>query len=198
MNANAILEKLNSDAKAAASAILKDADERADAMRKASEARTGENREKMLAQAKEDAVQQEQRMKRMYELEDRKNLLAAKREMISRAFGKALSMMEGMSPKDARAYLLETAADAAAGDEEIIVGDKNSAWFDDAFLKDLNAALVKAGKPGTITAGKEKRSGVCGLILAKNNTEVKCTFDAILESSRLELESEVANVLFPA
>ena len=186
MNAQAILDKILEDAKENASAVLKDANDRAGAMRKATEVR-----------AREDAQAAAVRMERMAELDERKLLLKDKRDMMERAFSLALDKMKAMPAKEARAFLLSTLTELADGDEELIVGAESDGWMDKAFLPDANAALTAAGKPGNLTLAKEKRAGVSGLILARHDTEIHCTYQALLDSRRLEMEAQVAQMLFP-
>ena len=86
---------------------------------------------------------------------------------------------------------------AADGDETVILGSKNPGWFDDKFLADLNTLLQKQGKPGQLTLGEEKRNGETGMILAKNGMEISCTFASLLDSRRLDMEADIAAILFP-
>ena len=85
----------------------------------------------------------------------------------------------------------------AEGGETLIVGADNDGWMDDQFLQDANAALAAKGKTAALTLGSEKRKGVSGLILAKHDTEINCTYEAFLTSERLEMEAQVAQTLFP-
>ncbi len=197
MNAQAILDKILEDAKETASATLRDANDRAAEMKKSTDAKIAAAREQMEKRAAQDAAAAADRMARMAELDERKLLLADKRKMMDRAFEMALQRLEAMPPKKARAFLLSTLAELAEGGEEIIVGADNDGWMDQSFLKDANAALVSAGKPGSLTLSGERRPGVSGLILAKNDTEIHVTWASLLGSRRLEMESQVAKTLFP-
>lgn len=197
MNAQAILDKILEDAKENASAVLKDANDRAGAMRKATEERIATARTRTQAQAQEDAKAAAVRMERMAELDERKLLLRDKREMMGRAFDLALKKMQAMPPKQAREFLLATLTELADGDEQLVVGAQSDGWMDASFLAQANAALTAAGKPGKLTLAKEKRPGVSGVILARHDTEIHCTYQALLDSRRLELEAQVAQTLFP-
>ena len=197
MNAQAILDKILEDAKENASAVLKDANDRAGAMRKATEERIATARANTEARAHEDAQAAAVRMGRMAELDERKLLLKDKRDMMERAFSLALDKMKAMPAKEARAFLLSTLTELADGDEELSVGAESDGGMDKAFLADANAALTAAGKPGKLTLAKEKRAGVSGLILARHDTEIHCTYQALLDSRRLEMEAQVAQMLFP-
>ena len=175
MNATAILEKIQEDARQNAVTILHEANDRADKLRRESDKRIANAKAQAENQAKADGEVEEQRLIRMAELDERKRVLAAKRQLIDRAFDKALERMKAMPGDKARAFLLGMVAQLAAGDERLIPGADNCAWLDD-----------------------HKREGVSGLILAKADTEINCSYEAILNSQRLELEADVAQALFPA
>lgn len=197
MNANAILEKILEDASASAAAILKDANDRAAQLRTVTDEKIARARKQTTDLAETDAAEAKGRMERMADLDERKLLLADKRVMIDRAFDLALAKMKAMPAKEARAYLLEQVAELADGTETIIPGGDNTSWLDGNFLADANAALVNAGRPGHLTLAQEKRPGVSGLILAKAQTEINCTYESLLNSQRLELEADAAQKLFP-
>ena len=119
--------------------------------------------------------------------------------MIAAAEGGTLCLdkLEAMPPQQARAFLMTEAAAVSDGDETVILGSKNPGWFDDKFLADLNTLLQKQGKRGQLTLGNETRNGETGLILAKNGMEISCTFASLLDSRRLDMEADIAAILFP-
>lgn len=197
MNANAIQEKILSDARTSASDIMRDANEKAARLRDAAEKRMAAAHSRLMMQASEDAEAARLRMERMEELEERKRLLSDKRALIDEAFAQALDKLEAMPPQQARAFLMTEAAAVSDGDETVILGSKNPSWFDDKFLADLNTLLQKQGKPGQLTRGNEKRDGETGLILEKNGMEISCTFASLLDSRRLDMEADIAAILFP-
>lgn len=197
MNANAIQEKILSDARTSASDIMRDANEKAARLRDAAEKRMAAAHSRLMMQASEDAEAARLRMERMEELEERKRLLSDKRALIDEAFAQALDKLEAMPPQQARAFLMTEAAAVSDGDETVILGSKNPSWFDDKFLADLNTLLQKQGKPGQLTLGNETRDGETGLILEKNDMEISCTFASLLDSRRLDMEADIAAILFP-
>lgn len=196
MNANAIQEKILSDARAGASDIMRDANEKAARLRSESEKRMAAAHSRLMMQASEDAEATRLRMERMEELEERKRLLSDKRALIDEAFAQALAKLEAMPAAQARAFLLTEASAVAQGDETVILGSEHLAWYDDKFLADLNALLQKQGKLGTLTLSGKKRGGETGLILSKNGMEISCTFASLMDSKRLDLEADIAAILF--
>jgi vacuolar-type H+-ATPase subunit E/Vma4 len=196
MNAQAILVKIEEDAKESAAQILADARKKADALKAASQEKIEGMRKTMLYQAERDAEALEQRTLRMAELDDRKELLGKKRALIDEAFQTAGRLLASASAPERRAFFLKQIARAASGRENLALGADVADWFDDGFLADANAALQKAGKPGELTLSAERKAGCAGVILAANGAETRCTFDALLEEARAGLEQTVAAELF--
>ncbi len=196
MNAQAILVKIEEDARESAVQTLAEAGKKADALKAASREKLEGMHRTMLAQAERDAEALEQRALRMAELDDRKELLGKKRALIDETFLAAGQLMVSAPAAKKRAFFLAQIALAAAGRETLVVGADSADWFDDGFLADANAALQKAGKPGELTLAAQRRAGCAGVILEANGAENRCTFDALLEEARAGLEQTVAAELF--
>jgi len=196
MNAQAILEKIGADGRQAAAVLLKEAKERAEATRAASDQKIAKLREQTLSQARAEAEVLEQRMHRMAELDERKLLLTAKRELMDQAFEAAMQKLRQMAPGQAEAFFLSLVVSAANGTEVLVLGEDNSNWFSLAFVDKANAALTSTGKPGKLTLSPERRCGLTGVILLSEGMEINSTLEAIVASRRLDLEAEVAAILY--
>ena len=196
MNAQAILSKIEEDANLTADRLLSDAQVKAAELKAASRDKIEAMHKAMLAQAERDSKELEQRMIRMHELDERKALLGKKRELIDEAFTLAGDQLATSPAAQRRAFFLRQAIACANGNETLIPGADASDWFDDAFVAEINAALVAAGKPGGLVLGNERRAGCTGVILATRGSEIRCTFDANMEEARAELEHQVAGILF--
>ena len=196
MNAQAILDKILQDAKENASATLRDANDRAQGMKKASDERIAAARAQTEARAKQDAEAATARMQRMAELDERKLLLADKRRMMDQAFALALTKMKAMPAAQARAFLLTSLTELAEGDETLLVGAENDGWMDDKFLADANAALAAKGKPARLTLSEEARPFQGGRYVQDGSVEVNCTFAALLRVQREHTAKDVAAILF--
>ncbi len=195
MNAQAILTRIEQDGEAARAQLLRDAQAKADQVRKASEEKIGLERTKCLDVARRDALQLDDRLQRMARLDARKALLAAKRQVLDEAFESALSMMQQMPREQALQFGLMSLLSAAQGDETV-VPDAASAWCDAAFIQQANDALVKAGKPGKLTLAREAKSLGGGFLLVRGGMEINCSYQAALSANRMDLEAEVAALLF--
>ena len=96
MNADTIARRIVEDARKAAQEAVDAANARAEEARKAAAAEVEKKREAALARADEDAARQRENALRMAELDQRKALLAMKREMIDSAFAQALEALIAM------------------------------------------------------------------------------------------------------
>ena len=198
MDAQAILEKIETDAKGAAEKLLADAQEKAKTMTLEAQQTREMQKSAMLAQAEQECTQMEERMHRMAELDNRKTMLAKKRTVISEAFELAKKKLAETNAKDKRAFYLRKAVEFAAGDETLIIGHDDADWFDDAFLTDANKALQAAGKPGALTLQEERLEHCAGVVLSHKGAQVHITFDALLDEAKAALEQEAAQALFHA
>lgn len=196
MNAQAILEKIGSDGHKAAAVLLKEAGERAEAIRAESDKKIAKLREETIAKAQTEAAALEVRMYRMAELDERKALLAAKRQLMDQAFQEALMKLRQMTPEQMESFFLSMVLSSCKGTETILLGALHNAWFTPAFADKVNTALIAAGKPGQITLSKDHRKGVTGVILSGEGLEINCTLEALLMDRRLQLEAEVASILY--
>lgn len=196
MNAEAILLKIDEDARNAAAQTLEDAKRRSEELAAASQARMDKARAASVASAEVEADALAGRMRRMAELEDRKHILARKRELIAEAFASAREKLRGMEPAALRDFLLRLAMDSAEGGETLFVGEIAPEWCDAGFVDALNAALAEKGR-APVRVAEERRAGVTGLALAREGMEMNLTIEAMLDAVRLDMESEIAGILFP-
>jgi V/A-type H+-transporting ATPase subunit E len=184
------------DARQSASQTLKEADERAQKLREDNELRAEESRNAAMEQARKDCAELRDRMLRMAELDQRKELLAMKRTVIEAAFDYALSGMRAMSAEKARAFMEKTLVSLAEGDEGVIVSKGDENVFDESFVARVNELLKKAGKSANLALTGETREVGGGLMLRRGGMEVNLTYPSVLSELKPELEAEVAAILF--
>ncbi len=196
MDAQAILTKIEQDAKDAAQKVLADAQEKAKAMTLEAQQTRDMLKKTMLAHAEQESQQLEERMHRMAELDNRKAMLALKRSVIDEAFALAKDKLEQTKAGEQRAFYLRKIAEYAAGTETLIVGAEHADFLDDAFVADANQALKAAGKPAELTLQSEREAGYAGVILSHKGAQVRISFTALLDEARAELEQAAAQVLF--
>lgn len=195
MNADAILKRIEQDARQAADAALSEARARADALQASCQTKLAQEDQAALERARKDALALDDRMQRMAELDARKALLREKRAVLDEAFTLALKKMQAMPAAKAKRYAMGVLLDAARGDETLIA-DKDSPWCDAAFVREANQALTAAGREGKLRLSEEKKALGGGFLLVRGGMEVNCSFEAAIAARRLELEAEVASLLF--
>lgn len=194
MNTDAITAKIMEEAREQAAALLKEADEKAEQMRIQAEEELAHKRGQADESLRVQVRDMRDRMLRMAELDQKKAMLAVKRQVIDEAFENALERMRKMDAADKKAYLCRLLVDSAAGGEELIVSEEEKDLYDDAFMDRINACLAQAGKKPVRPGGARKLGG--GFALREGGMEINCTYASVIGQARPGLESEVAAMLF--
>lgn len=148
--------------------------------------------ERLRAGVKEtqDKVDGEARIARM---EGRKELLAAKQELVSRSFRKAQEQIVSLPEEQYVAFLAKLAAQASVtGEEKIVLNARDRKAIGEKLVKAANARL----KNGRLTLAEETGDFAGGLILRRGSIEANCTVELLVELSRSELSAQVAEILF--
>lgn len=194
MKADTIAQRIVEDARKAAKEALDAANVRAGEMRRAAEAEAEARRAQALERAKADAAEQRERMMRMAELDQRKAMLAMKREMIDSAFDKALEVLIGMPVEQARALNERLLLESARGEMELVIAEADAAVFSAEFLKGVNQKLGEKGARVRLSETRKRERG--GFILRQGGMEINCEYRAVVEQLRPSLEADVAQMLF--
>ena len=154
----------------------------------------------MFERAKEDAAheaeQAQDRIRRLRELEDRKYALAARRELIGKAFDETLKKLHALPGDDMEELMLSLIAASAQGDENIQAGDINDGFYTPVFIQKANQRLAELGRPGRLVDAGGRVSGCCGIVLRSLESQTYCTVEALMESGREGLEQQAAALLF--
>lgn len=186
--------------------IDSDTQKEIDKILSAAKAEVASINEKYQAQAKKEAadlavrnekvaVEQEERLVSVSQMEARKVTLAAKQDMVEEAFRLALDKLCNL-PDDVYintvAKLMTEAAPDGRGtvifakDEHDRIGQKA--------VDEANRLLENQGK---LTLSDETRPIRGGFILANDRVEVNCTFETLVRLQKGEIAGEVAKRLFP-
>ncbi|WP_024613514.1 V-type ATP synthase subunit E [Clostridium sp. Ade.TY] len=197
-----------SDVKNLTSKILKDAEERKESIlnaaneerakiiaKKESAAKVEEA--SMLEKAKIEAKTRQERIVSGAELKARNEKLKAKQEVIDSVFEKSIDELCKMSDEDLKSFIKNMIVNSdIAGDENIILNEKGKSVLDNSLLGEINSELKGKGKKGELKISDELRTFRGGFILEKDGIEINNTFEDLVNSSRDDLEFEVAQVLF--
>lgn len=162
-----ITARIETDAKAETAEILREAEEKAAAVRAQYEAQAKQEAEEAKKAGIEAARRQAERLESAAQMEAKKQLLAAKQASLNEAFDKAQAKLLAL-PDDQYAELLAKMAVKAAktGREEIILNAKDRERVGAQVAAKANALLAEAAAPEA--AGKAaKAGGKAGNLLSK-------------------------------
>ena len=179
----------------------------------------------ILQKGTQDAAQREERLASVAQLEARKLVLAAKQEMVERAYQRALEKLRSL-PQEQYVELLAALLVRASstGREEVVFSPEDREGAGKAAVARANELLAKEAAPelplgdgvvanllnkvaagvsafaqGTamLAVSEETRDISGGFILKDGRIEVNCTFDALVRAEREQTAGEVAKLLFP-
>ena len=153
--------------------------------------------EAAIAQGKKDAEERVERLGGVADLEARKLNLAAKQEMLDKAFQLAQEKLTSL-PEDQYVELLTTLAISASskGTEALVFSVTDRARFGKRVVIAANEKLAEAGKTASLILSEESREFDGGLYVVDGNVETNCTFATLLRMQRQQMAGEVAAMLF--
>lgn len=126
------------------------------------------------------------------DLEVRKLILGARRELIDLTFSKALDVLSSMPKKKYVAFMTKLLeSPEVSGDEEVFLcrGEKllDGEWLDE----------VNVRRKSNLILSQERVPGTGGFVLRKGRIDINCTWDVLLGWIKKDLEAEVVERLFP-
>ena len=188
-----IIAHIRADAKAQVDAILAQAEQQCAGIRGDFDKQAAAlYAERVRAGVKEtqDKVDSAQRLAQM---EGRKNLLAAKQELVSQSFRRAREQIVSLPEEQYVDFLAKLAVQASVtGDEEILLNPRDRERLGEKLVKAANARL----QDGRLRLAEETRDFEGGLILRRGSVEANCTVELLVELSQTELSAKVAEILF--
>lgn len=221
-----LTQQISADAQAEIDALLADAQAKADAITADYAQRAEKAAADVLSKGEDAAAQREERLLSMAAMEGRKELLAAKQEMVSKAFDLALEKLCALPDEEYVALLARLAVAAATtGREQLIFSQKDRTRVGKAVVTAANEMLAKAVAPklpnevtdtkagsildkvvtgasallagtGMLTLSEQTRPIRGGFILSDGDVEVNCAFETLVRLQRSEISGDVADVLF--
>lgn len=195
--AERICRRILTDARSQAEAIAAEAAQKSDLILAEAQKEAEKRREQILERAQKEAEELKRRILGMAQLDARKEMLAAKQELINEAFRQALEALSNLDDSTYFAVLRRMLLNAIkTGDEVVILSPRDKAKIPEEFWKDLKKELSASGRAGelTVSEGDAEISG--GFILQSGGVEINNSFSSLLEMQKDELEVEVAALLF--
>ena len=130
----------------------------------------------------------------MAHMEARKTLLAARQEMLERAYTRALDILCAMPEKEYISALADLISQAAStGREEVLFNAKDRKTIGE---KTVGAANAKTGMKLKLSKDTANIRG--GFVLRDQNTEVNGSFETLVRLQKNQTAGDVARLLFPS
>lgn len=192
--AEKLIEKILGDAQQEAERLWHEAELKKKAMHEELE-RSIEKQRAQIEKDAEDAIQEKKRrLSAVYDLEYRKQVLAAKQEMMGRAKAFAMEKLLRISDSDYVSLMKKRLLACASGKGSIAVS-AGETRLNSEFLADVNAVLKSQGK-GTVTFSPERRDIAGGFVYIEGGMEIDVSLEALLSEAWERSETDVAAVLF--
>lgn len=193
MEAEQVITKILSDAKAQADAISKQAQEReaAETAKLNEELARFEQQTQALAE-KAAADERSQRLA-VARMEAAKEYAAAKASLLDEVFVQARRKMEKLPDAEYRELMARLMAEAVETGQEKVIAGKNDSRIDAKLVADVNARLAGKGK---LTLSDEKHNFGAGFLLQRGKVRTNVSVDVLVGQARKDLEIEVAKDLF--
>ncbi len=188
-----LTQQICADAQVEIDALLADAKAQADAITADYAQRAETAAAEILRKGEAAAAQREERLISMAIMEGRKDMLAAKQDMLAKAFDLALEKLCNLPDEEYIALLTKLAISASTtGKEQLIFSQKDRTRVGKVVVSAVNEAVPNA----KLTLSEQVRPILGGFILSDGDIEVNCAFETLVRLLRNEISNEVANVLF--
>lgn len=150
-----------------------------------------------IEQGRKNAAERIERMGSVAQLDGRKMRLAAKQEMLTRAFAQAREKLLNLPDDEYSALLAKLAVQGSVtGKEALVLSVKDRPRFGKKVVVAANEALAQSGRTAELTLSEESRDFEGGLYVQADKVETNCTFDTILRMLRETMVGQVAEILF--
>lgn len=191
-----ITGRIAADTEAEIASIQAEARRQADEITARYEAQAKREAEEIAARGRRSAEERQARLASVAQLDARKLELAAKQEMLAKAYDRAMERLTSLPDEEyvgLLAGLAGLAAEASStGREEVILSQKDRARYGKQVVTQANERLGD----GHLTLSVQTRPIRGGLILSDGDVEVNCTFETLVRLLRGEMDRTVVEVLF--
>ena len=187
-----ITQRIASEAQAEIDRILGDARDEADRIAESYRAQADGEAAELNARNEKNAAEREERLVSAAQMEARKVLLAAKQEMVEKAYIQALDKLCAMPEEQYVAVLAGLLVKASSnGKEEAVCSKEDRERVGKAAVAKANEL---SGKQLRLSEETQPIRG--GFILKDKNVEVNCTFETLVRLQKAETAGAVVKKLF--
>lgn len=190
MSKQAILDKIMSDAREKADAYTAEQSEKAAKITADAEAKCAEYRSDFERETRAQVADILSRSMTVAELDAKKQLLAAKVNVLDRVFERALEKLTALSDKNMKKLLVNMLGNAEDGDTVTL-----SAAAKDV-LSGEDVAKYAAKKRIKLSLSNEYGDFAGGMILSGGGVDKNLTFEVEIAALRESLETEIAKRIF--
>ena len=192
-----IKERILEEAREEKEKIISDANAQAQNIVKQYEQKAKDILDDILEKAGKTAEEKRRRILSMAQLENRKQLLLAKQQIIDEVFEKAKATLQNM-PDDKYQNLIANMLinSVITGNEVVVISEHDKNNITPEFIQKINNTLIGMGKQGNLKISQTPGHMIGGFILKSQDLEVNSTFDSLIDMEREELETEIAKILF--
>lgn len=195
MNAEQVVEKILSQARADAQTILAEAGAKTDAHKARLQAELAEYDRQTEVLAAEAAEDKRRRMLAAARMSNAASRLTAKVQLLDEVFQKARQRLVQLPDESYKAMMTRLMTQAVqTGDEEVIVG-KDECRINDEFIKQINRQLG-TGFKGNLRLSDRRAPIQGGFILTRGKVQMNASVDVLIGQLREAMETELAAKLF--
>ena len=187
-----ITQRIASEAQAEIDRILGDARDEADRIAESYRAQADGEAAELNARNEKNAAEREERLVSAAQMEARKVLLAAKQEMVEKAYIQALDKLCAMPKEQYVDVLAKLLVEASSnGKEEAVFSKEDREQVGKAAVEKANQISGKQ-----LRLSEESLPIRGGFILKDKNVEVNCTFETLVRLQKAETAGAVVKTLF--
>jgi V/A-type H+-transporting ATPase subunit E len=194
--AEKLIEKILSDAQRDAESVWTEAEEKRKALRDKTLRDIERRKAEIERMAGDSVAENKKRMAAVYDLEYRKQLLAAKQEMMQKARDLALTKLRALDDAAYAALMTRRLITCAASGTGAIAVAPGETRLNAAFVADVNAALKQTAGQGSVTLLPQPRAISGGFVYLSGGMEIDVSLEALLNEAWQQSETDVAAVLF--
>jgi V/A-type H+-transporting ATPase subunit E len=194
---NRLTEKILEESKTKGEKIIAAAEEEGARLleKKITEAKALE--EDIISKAKIEGASTKERIISNAKLKARNEKLEAKQQMLQKVFDSALESLNQLSSEKYLEFIKASILELKlTGEQNLILNEKATAFVTVNYIDELNAKLIKQGSNFTVKLSNKVGSFKGGFILERDGIEINYSFEALIASSRDELEYEITKLLF--
>lgn len=190
-----ITRRIDEDEQAAIDSLLTAARKQAAQIDARFQAQADAERADLHARNERNAAQHEERLVGIAELEARKSALAARGEVVERAFALALDKLCALPDEQYIGVVASMLTKAAPdGKGTVLFSEQDRSRIGEQAVAEANRLL---GGIGALTLSQETRPLRGGFVLVHGKVEVNCGFETLIRLAKGEMAGEIAKNLFP-